>query len=192
MLVISLGSLQVFRHGAIDAELQAESCGLNSLGCPGSPVAESEHSACGMSVVFEASCADVQQEIEARITGNVDRKALPGNYFSTSSESNTCTKGGRDTNANADPGPFTDLFGFLYGGSGNSCTISGCSESQVNSLCDMSTNFCNMFNLYCNSNAGCTPQIHDLSYGSVKYDESCNHTDSCGGMETVESECTRR
>eukprot|EP00931_Biecheleriopsis_adriatica_P020362 TRINITY_DN13632_c0_g2_i1.p1 TRINITY_DN13632_c0_g2~~TRINITY_DN13632_c0_g2_i1.p1 ORF type:complete len:194 (+),score=23.62 TRINITY_DN13632_c0_g2_i1:74-655(+) len=190
-MLLSLGfvSLLVFANVLRKKKALGESCGLTPKGCPGSPVPWSEHASCSESIRFEASCADVQEEIEARIKQNADRKELPGNYSLIFEVADTCIKGSRATNPAADPGPFTDLFGFVFSGSGQTCTVNSCSESQVPSHCDLSTNFCNMYNLYCNSAAGCEPILHDISYGFVTFGQNCNHGAACGGLETKISEC---
>jgi len=130
-----------------------------------------------------------------RIDLNKDRKKLPGNYTLITSEVGVCTKASRATSPFADPGPFTDLFGFRYQSTpNNACHVVGCSESQVPSQCDFSTNFCNMYNLYCSEADGCSPVKHDLvpaSSSTEHFDQVCNHGSLCGGYETVADECSR-
>ncbi|CAE7880294.1 VSR7 [Symbiodinium sp. KB8] len=169
-----------------------EDCGLTDAACPGSPVPSGDHAACSESLVFKASCSSVQEEIEARIGLNMDRKKLPGNYTLLASETGVCTKASRATSPFADPGPFTDLFGFRYVTDGSDCHVLACSESQVKSLCDFSTNFCNLFNLYCNEADGCEIVHSNLEHDPAQFDQSCDHTAKCGGYETLAAECTRR
>eukprot|EP00437_Effrenium_voratum_P035062 CAMPEP_0181463144 /NCGR_PEP_ID=MMETSP1110-20121109/34763_1 /TAXON_ID=174948 /ORGANISM="Symbiodinium sp., Strain CCMP421" /LENGTH=180 /DNA_ID=CAMNT_0023587833 /DNA_START=119 /DNA_END=661 /DNA_ORIENTATION=- len=169
-----------------------EDCGLTDAACPGSPVPSGDHAACSESLVFKASCFSVQEEIEARIGLNMDRKKLPGNYTLLASETGVCTKASRATSPFADPGPFTDLFGFRYVTDGSDCHVLACSESQVKSLCDFSTNFCNLFNLYCNEADGCEIVHSNLEHDPAQFDQSCDHTAKCGGYETLAAECTRR
>ncbi|CAE7251079.1 unnamed protein product [Symbiodinium natans] len=187
-----LASLVTRGHSLVQRAPSAEHCGLTAAACPGSPVPAGDHSACSESIVFQAPCASVQQEIEARIRLNMDRKQLLGNYTLLDSEAGACTKASRATNPHADPGPFTDLFGFRYMSAGSHCHVLGCSESQVESLCDFSTNFCNMFNLYCSEADGCASVHHDLKYDPEQFGRACDHTALCGGYETVKSQCTRR
>lgn len=190
-------------------------CGLSELACPGSPLPSSQHSACSQVLQFSDSCQSVQAEIEARINGQKDRKASPGSYVLQSSQSGSfseattvngnssslsqsggCTKASRTTGPGAQPGPFTDLFGFRFMSDGGGCKVTSCSESQVQSKCDFSTNFCNLFNLYCNKADACEPLLHDLTYTTLSVGDSCNHGESCspssGGWENQTSLCTRR
>merc|ERR1712146_641558 len=44
------------------------------------------------------------------------------------------------------------------------CTMSACSESQVTSVVDYSTNYCNLHDLYCGSADSCKYVQHDLTY----------------------------
>ncbi|CAE7370042.1 unnamed protein product [Symbiodinium sp. CCMP2456] len=169
-----------------------EDCGLTDAACPGSPVPSGDHAACSESLVFKASCSSVQEEIEARIGLNMDRKKLPGNYTLLASETGVCTKASRATSPFADPGPFTDLFGFRYVTDGSGCHVLACSESQVKSLCDFSTNFCNLFNLYCNEADGCEIVHSNLEHDPAQFDQVCDHTAKCGGYETLAAECTRK
>ena len=54
------------------------------------------------------------------------------------------------------------------------CTLYGCSESQVTSYYDYSTNYCNLKDLYCNSADGCQIANSDLEYDEVI--EECSYT----------------
>merc|ERR1719431_865459 len=47
-------------------------------------------------------------------------------------------------------------FTFLQTTGRSKCDIAACSMSQVESANDASTNFCNMYNLYCSKAQGCT------------------------------------
>ena len=44
------------------------------------------------------------------------------------------------------------------------CAVTSCSESQVTSVIDFSTNYCNLPNLYCSSKEDCPGAGPDLSY----------------------------
>ena len=177
----------VFASTAYSAELAQ--CSLDASSCPGSPV--SKHAACGISIKFSNTCADVQEEIAERISKNMDRKSHPGVYAEIDSVSGSCIKASRTTGSGASPGPFTDLFGFTFDDSeADSCSVTACSESQVGSLCDFSTNFCNTYNIFCNSADGCTTAKHDLTY-TYTTDSTCDHTLVCGGVEADPSKCTR-
>ena len=50
---------------------------------------------------------------------------------------------------------YTDMLVLtLNEGPGTGCTMSGCSESQVTSILDFSTNYCNLHDLFC-ADSGC-------------------------------------
>jgi hypothetical protein len=59
---------------------------------------------------------------------------------------------------------YTDLQRFDFSESGGDCTMTGCSESQVTSVLDASTNYCNLHDLYCGSADGCKFVATDLKY----------------------------
>jgi len=186
-VIVALATAQAWTPGISSTEAQ---CGLDSLACPGSPVRLGSHAACSVRIEFKDPCADVQAEISARIAKDMDRKSKPGSYEELDSDAGSCTKGSRTTGSGASPGPFTDLFGFDFEQAASGCSVNACSESQVRSLCDFSTNFCNMFNLFCNSADGCTTALHDLSY-TYTTGASCDHTSTCGGVEADPKQCTR-
>lgn len=52
------------------------------------------------------------------------------------------------------------------------CVLRGCSESQVTSVADFSTNYCNMYSLYCASADGCHPVRHDWTFKEQEVDPS--------------------
>jgi len=115
-----------------------------------------------MSVYFKAPCHTVQSEINLRLTEPtwVDPHNN-GNYSKVSSQEGL-TKGSRVTG----DGKYTDLFNFNFKSmsGGEECEVTACSESQVFSVLDFSTNYCNLRNLYCNSDDGCVPLNSDLTY----------------------------
>ena len=60
-------------------------------------------------------------------------------------------------------GKYTDLINFVFGAVDNTqCNVFACSESQVFSISDYGTNYCNIADLYCDSPA-CNP-FYKLSY----------------------------
>lgn len=80
----------------------------------------------------------------------IDRKSHPGKYVLVSTSKNS-TSGTRTTG----DGKYTDKFTLSYVDvPGSGCVVNGCSESQVPSAYDYCTNYCNMFNLLCGSDAG--------------------------------------
>ncbi len=72
---------------------------------------------------------------------------------------------GSRTTAN---GQYTDMFILTLEddvANGGGCILNACSESQVFSILDFSTNYCNLRNLYCNSSDGGCPVVkHDFQY----------------------------
>jgi len=59
---------------------------------------------------------------------------------------------------------YTDLQLFEFSETGGDCVMTGCSESQVTSYEDFSTNYCNLHDLYCGSADGCKFVKSDLKY----------------------------
>lgn len=133
---------------------------VSSSSCPGSP--SWKHAKCEMKVQFDQSCTAVQSEINLRLTSSawVDPHNA-GTYTQTSAAQNDTIQGSRITG----DGKYTDLFNFSFSDVADSkCEVVACSESQVFSVLDYSTNYCNLRNLFCNSSDGCVPVQHDLDY----------------------------
>ena len=59
---------------------------------------------------------------------------------------------------------YTDKLKFTLKASGSGCELTACSESQVMSVIDFSTNYCNLHDLYCGSQDGCPTAKMDLKY----------------------------
>jgi hypothetical protein len=138
----------------------------SSSSCPGSPA--SIHAKCEMTVTFPLStCQEVREEILGRIAG-ANGWADPHNggtytLISSNTEGGTL-QGSRRTGDNK----YTDLFQLNFVSSADnskSCIVKACSESQVTSVFDYSTNYCNLHSLYCNANGdGCPIVQHELHY----------------------------
>ena len=140
-----------------------------TMACPGSPV--KMHAKCDMGVTFTNSCSDVMTEISNRVTSDWVDPHNGGTYTITNSTS-TSIEGQRLTG----DGKYTDKFDFEFTSSSDGgCSVEACSESQVNSMLDFSTNYCNLHDLYCSSTDGCPTVGKDLSY-SEKY-SSCRQHD---------------
>merc|ERR1711918_333605 len=60
---------------------------------------------------------------------------------------------------------YTDKMVFTLTGSGNTCQIEACSESQVFSIADFGTNYCNVKLLLCGSDQGCNVANSDFALG---------------------------
>ena len=54
----------------------------------------------------------------------------------------------------------------------STCKVTGCSESQIFSLADASTNYCNLRNLYCGKADGCQPVVHDFTSVELELETS--------------------
>mmetsp|Transcript_13127 Transcript_13127/g.21288 ORF Transcript_13127/g.21288 Transcript_13127/m.21288 type:complete len:232 (+) Transcript_13127:39-734(+) len=143
--------------------------GKSSYVCPGS--AAYVHASCKVKVNLEASCSDVLEELQARVTGqNTHAWSDPhnnGTYTMVKNESSTVYL----TRVTGDH-KYTDKLVFnLVNDSETSCIVFGCSESQVFSVADFGTNFCNLYNLYCNTK-DCKPVKHSIKSSTPKITKS--------------------
>jgi hypothetical protein len=140
----------------------------SSSSCPGSPAAI--HAKCEMTVTFPLNnCQEIKAEILGRIAGK--RKWTDphngGTYtlLSSNTTAGTNTLQGSRRTANE---KYTDLFQLNFVSSStteNNCIVKACSESQVTSVLDYSTNYCNLHSLYCNANSdGCPIVQQELQY----------------------------
>ena len=121
--------------------------------CPGSD--SKAHASCKVHIKFEESCKVVQDEMSNRIAGQYDKWHDPHNNgtYTQLSKQNYLLEASRLTGDKK----YTDLinYQFIEALSGG-CDVYGCSESQVFSIGDAGTNFCNIFSLYC-SDDKCQP-----------------------------------
>eukprot|EP00603_Paraphysomonas_imperforata_P000979 CAMPEP_0114431864 /NCGR_PEP_ID=MMETSP0103-20121206/10842_1 /TAXON_ID=37642 ORGANISM="Paraphysomonas imperforata, Strain PA2" /NCGR_SAMPLE_ID=MMETSP0103 /ASSEMBLY_ACC=CAM_ASM_000201 /LENGTH=305 /DNA_ID=CAMNT_0001601487 /DNA_START=18 /DNA_END=938 /DNA_ORIENTATION=- len=141
--------------------------------CPGSPVRM--HAKCEMEVEFTQPCDSVLTEINARVSGKGGwTDPHNGGIYSITNQTSTFLSGQRITG----DGKYTDLFDFSFTSSSGGCSVEACSESQVNSLLDFSTNYCNLHSLYCSSSSGCPTVGADLVYNE-KYSSCRQHDDVC-------------
>jgi hypothetical protein len=117
------------------------------------------HAGVHMKVTFANSCKAVQTEMLGRVTGGTAAKPWTdphnGGHYSCI---NTCKIGSarfmlkRKTGGQ---GRYTDKIDLSFKPSGTKCEVTACSESQVTSYKDFSTNFCNIRNLYCGPGDKC-------------------------------------
>ena len=127
--------------------------------CPSS--AALVHASCKISATVSGSCADARAEMIARVNGQYATWHDPhnnGSYVITNNATNlelSRTTGGAGT--------YTDHLAFAFTDSSSGCELSGCSASQVYSIKDFSTNYCNLRMLYCSSADGCKPVSHDFT-----------------------------
>ena len=98
----------------------------------------------------------------ARVTGQPEHWHDPhnnGTYSSTASGSSAALSFSRLTGNRK----YTDKMTFTFKDNGSGqCSLLGCSESQVTSILDFGTNYCNLRMLYCGSADGCKPVDHDI------------------------------
>merc|ERR1719401_191462 len=119
-----------------------------------------------MTVHFPAAaCAKVAAEVSARIGTPSWVDPHNGGAYRAAGGNGGAVRGERTTG----DGKYTDKFALAFAdgdgdgdGAGPSCKVSACSESQVTSVLDFSTNYCNLRNLYCGEGDGCARVKHDL------------------------------
>eukprot|EP01044_Picomonas_judraskeda_P000206 COSAG03_NODE_8_length_24035_cov_36.331885_20_plen_1405_part_00 len=144
-------------------------------GCPGSPVADtSPHASAELTVSFVDSCSVVAQEILARARGEAGWRdphtrhgvGTRGSYTVLRQEAmgRDGAPGTISLSRVTGDGAYTDLMDFSFRRDGSGCIAQACSESQVPSFMDMSTNYCNLHDLYCNLADGCPFALHSLDY----------------------------
>ena len=143
--------------------------------CPGSKAWKSAK--CRMKVSFSNdSCEYVELELMARLAGengwidphNHGEYKLINSYPSQSSDGSNIKviEGSRLTGDRK----YTDLFRFFLQDVTSGCEVEACSQSQVFSILDFSTNFCNLRSLYCNSSDSCPISHADLEYEETHID----------------------
>mmetsp|Transcript_64878 Transcript_64878/g.130408 ORF Transcript_64878/g.130408 Transcript_64878/m.130408 type:complete len:181 (-) Transcript_64878:265-807(-) len=133
--------------------------------CPGSKALI--HAKARVRLRVLASCSDAMAEMKARVNGQYDLWHDPhnnGTYRLLRSDPS-----GLEFSRVTGNKKYTDLLTFTFRRmGGDACYVSGCSESQVFSIKDFSTNFCNLYNLYCGTAEGCHPVAHDLKSNEIK------------------------
>ena len=143
---------------------------LSNAGSPTCTSAALVHASCKISATVSGSCADARAEMIARVNGQYATWHDPhnnGSYVITNNATNlelSRTTGGAGT--------YTDHLAFAFTDSSSGCELSGCSASQVYSIKDFSTNYCNLRMLYCSSGDGCKPVLHDLTAFESSVDPS--------------------
>mmetsp|Transcript_3810 Transcript_3810/g.5959 ORF Transcript_3810/g.5959 Transcript_3810/m.5959 type:complete len:166 (+) Transcript_3810:34-531(+) len=145
-----------------------------AMDCPSSDAAV--HAGCEMTTTFGSnSCSDVKTEVLQRINGQYDKWHDPHNN-GTYSTKNTMSDSVFDIERLTGDGKYTDKIRFTFEDTSSGCSLSACSQSQVFSIGDFSTNYCNSHDLYC-SDEGCAP------FSQLKYTESfgkcTSHDDVC-------------
>ena len=146
-----------------------------SATCPGSTVpVGSPHDSVEVRVTFGRDvCGAVRNEVLARVHGKGSWRdphsrhgpGTQGRYTLLGEEEDGTIRLSRST---AD-GLYTDLLNLQLAptASASGCIIEACSESQVVSVSDFSTNYCNVHDLYCGLADGCPfAGAHNLEYDS--------------------------
>ena len=144
----------------------------SAAACPGSP--SFMHAKCDMSVVFQNSCPEVVAEITGRVSSADWSDPHNGGTYTITASSDTSIAGQRVTGDKK----YTDKFDFILTAGDGTCTVEACSESQVSSLIDYSTNYCNLHSLYCNSADDCTTVGTELTYAE-SYSSCSQHDNVC-------------
>lgn len=140
--------------------------------CPSTGAGVTTHASCQLGVQFSQACSQVRSEITSRLlafrAGHWVDPHNGGTYNLTSSASATMLQASRVTGAHC-PGCYTDKMDFtLTATEDEGCELLACSVSQSSSMYDESTNYCNLRNLYCNSQDGCPVVVHELHYSESK------------------------
>jgi len=144
-------------------EVQSISAEPAAMSCPSTPALGP---AAGMkiSTVAATSCDKVAAEIKARVNGQSSKawhdphnngKYTLENYGGTVSTSRLT---GDDK--------YTDKQIFTLAPDGDNCKIDACSRSQVTSVFDKGTNYCDLKMLFCGKADGCKPLVNDSTVGT--------------------------
>lgn len=129
--------------------------------CPGS--SSLIHASCQVAVTADATCSEVMSEMEARVAGISTGAWHDPHNNGTYSEQD---KGAGELSFQRLTGnkKYTDKLKFTFEDApSGTCNIQGCSESQVFSVKDFSTNYCNLRMLYCGMHQGCIPVKKDFA-----------------------------
>uniref|UniRef100_A0A7S0RNB3 Lipocalin/cytosolic fatty-acid binding domain-containing protein n=1 Tax=Pyramimonas obovata TaxID=1411642 RepID=A0A7S0RNB3_9CHLO len=128
--------------------------------CPGSP--STIHAKCSLTAMFDNPCDVVKYEVLARVQGTPIPWQDPHNHgtYAMAHSSEHVLEGTHVTGS----GTYTDKFKLTFEeGNPGECVLHACSESQVFSIYDFDTNYCNLRNLYCSARDGCVSVHSDLT-----------------------------
>lgn len=147
-------------HSSVFALSLAAASGKDNYKCPGS--GSYVHASARVKAVAHAPCSEVRQEMLSRVAGQFDQWHDPhnnGTYTKSSADDELLSMSRRTGD-----GKYTDKMTFVLQPKGDSeCTLLSCSESQVTSVVDFGTNYCNLRMMYCGSADGCKPVAHDFT-----------------------------
>merc|ERR1712022_42976 len=119
----------------------------------------------GITTTAAASCSKVLAEMKARIAGQYGAWHDPHNNGTYSVQSYGGT-----------------FSASRLTGDGSGCKIEACSRSQVFSIADYGTNYCDLKMLYCGTADGCKPVVNDFTVGSettAKFSQSTVDMSAC-------------
>jgi len=130
--------------------------------CPGGP--RVTHAGLRMTSTATASCHTVKAEMLSRVAG------VSGWYDQHNRGTYTEQDYGGDVSFSRRTGDdkYTDKMIFVLIDEGSNCKIEGCSESQVFSIADFSTNYCEQKLLFCGSDEGCNVAVSDFTHTEDK------------------------
>jgi len=168
---------------------------VGDIACPGS--AAFVHASCKLASRTSASCEIVAEEVLARVYGQFETWHDPhnnGTYTLLRDESGSpdgCSEASHSRiltlkRLTGDQ-KYTDKMTLtLRSTCDGNCMVLGCSESQVTSVADFSTNYCNLRNLICGSSSkpSCKTVKHDFSVEQVRLNPSI-------GASTDENACVK-
>jgi len=118
------------------------------------------HAGLRMTSTANSDCDTVKAEMLARVNGE------NGWYDQHNRGTYTQQSYGGDLSFSrlTGDGKYTDKMNFVFTDQGGKCKIEGCSEAQVFSIADFSTNYCEQKLLYCGSDEGCNVANSDFTH----------------------------
>ncbi len=119
------------------------------------------YASCQTTASAASNCDAVRYEMLARINGQYAQWHDPhnnGTYSIIKDQPGSTLELQRRTGDNK----YTDKINFAFEDKDGSCIVRGCSRSQTTSVADFSTNYCNMYSLYCSSADGCEHVENDI------------------------------
>jgi len=159
--------------------LKLEVASSNDMLCPST--AAPLGVACGMQITTTAatSCSNVLAEMKARVNGQYGGWHDPHNNGTYSVQS---FGGTFSASRLTGDGKYTDKMIFTLIDESSSCKIEACSRSQVFSIMDYGTNYCDLKMLYCGTADGCKPVMHDFTVSeetTEKFSQSSVDLSAC-------------
>ena len=134
------------------------------------------HAGCHVTATLDAACDAVYQQVVTEVTTwNPEPLATPG-YYSLYEDATDDYVWSKRLTYNKQ---YTDDQLFEFSGSGSSCTITGKSRSESQSILDNGVNYCNLWNVYqgvVSAGVASSVSIDKVSSCSVK---PSNPTETC-------------